>query len=63
MTAWGFWVVAALSSQMRGFPLTRWFKAGKSRRIASTSRPRGAAVARPFKPGAGAAVDSAALMK
>src|ERR1035438_5720659 len=38
MTLWGFWVVAALSSQTSGRPFTISRRIGKSRRTASTSK-------------------------
>src|SRR5580698_3746135 len=38
MTLWGFCVVAALSSQMRGLPLTRSWRMGKSRRMEAASK-------------------------
>ncbi len=44
MTLCGFCVVAALSSQMRGLPLTRSWRIGKSRRMEAASN--GSAVPR-----------------
>ena len=40
MTAFGFWVVAALSSQTSGLPWTRSERMGKSRRTARGSKGR-----------------------